>query len=121
VTVVIITRDLITGTRMEAMVAAAGGRAVVVPDPENLPDQNNRLILVDWDARQPGWAEALRTRAGSDGASGSSRVILFGPHRDLDAHGEARAAGFGPMWARSRIFNELPSLVRALLSESSSD
>ena len=61
------------------------------------------LVLVDWSAREPSWADALR--------GSTARVILFGRHTDLEAHTEARAAGLGPMWARSKLITELPSLV----------
>jgi hypothetical protein len=60
-------------------------------------------VLVDWSSRRAGWADALS-------ASGA-RVILFGRHTDLEAHADARAAGLGPMWARSKLVTELPSLV----------
>jgi hypothetical protein len=42
----------------------------------------------------------------------ASRVILFGPRTDLEAHAAARAAGLGPMWARSKVIAGLPSLLR---------
>ena len=39
------------------------------------------------------------------------RLILFGPHTDLEAHADARAAGLGPMWARSKLVAELQALM----------
>ena len=42
----------------------------------------------------------------------AARVILFGRHTDLEAHADARAAGLGPMWARSKLVAELPQLMR---------
>ena len=49
----------------------------------------------------------------STGPSGlaPARVVLFGPHTDLAAHGAAREAGLGPMWARSKLVAELPDLL----------
>jgi hypothetical protein len=38
-------------------------------------------------------------------------VVLFGPHTDLAAHAEARAAGLGPMLARSKLLADLPTLL----------
>jgi hypothetical protein len=61
-------------------------------------------VLVDWSARQPHWADALRRLSGP-------RLVLFGPHTDLEAHAAARDAGLGPMWARSRLLSGLASLL----------
>ena len=94
--------DLLLFSRIDAAASAAGASLVRAASPADLPDDLD-LVLVDWSARQPSWEDALR-------ASGA-RVILFGPHTDLDGHADARAAGLGPMWARSKLMTELPSLV----------
>jgi hypothetical protein len=97
--------DLMLFSRIEAASIAAGTSLVRVYSPFDLAeDERFDLILVDWSARQPGWPDALREHT-------ASRVILFGPHTDLEAHAAARAAGLGPMWARSKLVSELPSLV----------
>ncbi|MCV0377549.1 hypothetical protein [Microbacterium sp.] len=99
--------DLMLFSRIEAAVAAAEASLVRVDSPSELaPNADFDLLLVDWSARRPDWADALRGRT-------ASRVILFGPHTDLEAHAAARAAGLGPMWARSKLVSELPSLVVA--------
>lgn len=95
--------DLMLYSRIEAAAGAATASLVRVDSPADLPDELD-LILVDWSARQPDWADALRGRS-------AARVILFGQHTDLAAHADARSAGLGPMWARSKLVNELPSLV----------
>ena len=98
--------DLMLFSRIEAAATGAGASLLRVDSPLDLPaDDGFELILVDWSVRQPDWPDALRRRT-------ASRVILFGPHTDLDAHAAARAAGLGPMWARSKLVSELPSLVR---------
>jgi hypothetical protein len=96
--------DLLLYSRIDAAARAAGAEVVRVDTPADLPADLD-LVLVDWAARRPGWSDALRDR--------SARVILFGPHTDLEAHAAARAAGLGPMWARSKLVAELPALVAA--------
>jgi hypothetical protein len=95
--------DLLLFSRIEAAAAAAGASLVRVDSPLDLPGELD-LVLVDWAARQADWTDALRALSGP-------RVILFGPHTDLEAHAAARNIGLGPMWARSRLFNKLGELV----------
>ena len=97
--------DLMLFSRIEAAASAAGASLVRADAPRDLPaNEPYDLVLVDWSARQPGWPDALRERT-------ISRVILFGPHTDLEAHAAAREAGLGPMWARSKLIGDLASLV----------
>ncbi|MGH2445276.1 MAG: hypothetical protein ACRDGD_04475 [Candidatus Limnocylindria bacterium] len=91
--------DLLLFSRIDAAAQAAGAELVRVDEPAQLPDEVD-LVLVDWASRRPGWADAL-------GARGEARIVLFGPHTDLEAHADARAAGLGPMWARSKLFASL--------------
>ena len=94
--------DLMLFSRIEAAATAAGASLLRADTPSELPDDDTYdLILVDWSARQPDWPDALR------GRTASSRVILFGPHTDLDAHAAAQEAGLGPMWARSKLVTQL--------------
>lgn len=95
--------DLMLFSRIDAAASAAGASLVRASSPVELPPDLD-LVLVDWSARRPDWADALRERT-------ASRVVLFGPHTDLAAHADARAAGLGPMWARSRLVTELASLM----------
>ena len=94
--------DLMLYSRIEAAASAAGADLTHVATPAELPSGLD-IVLVDWSARRPDWADAL--------AKLEARVILFGRHTDLDAHDAARAAGLGPMWARSKLVAELPSIV----------
>lgn len=95
--------DLILFSRIDAAAAAAGATIVRASAPDALPP-NLDLVLVDWSARRAAWPEAIR-------AARPARVVVFGPHTDLEAHAAARAAGLGPMWARSRLVSELPALL----------
>ena len=97
--------DLMLFSRIEAAATDTGASLLRLDSPLDLPaDESFDLILVDWSARQADWADALRART-------ASRVVMFGPHTDLDAHAAARKAGLGPMWARSKLVAELPTLV----------
>jgi hypothetical protein len=104
--------DLMLFSRIDAAVTTAGASLVRVDEPAALPPAGAiDLVLVDWSARQAEWGTALREWA--DRASeGPGRLILFGRHTDLAAHADARAHGLGPMWARSKLVAELPSIVR---------
>jgi hypothetical protein len=95
--------DLMLFSRIDAAASAAGASIVRVSSPADLPHDLD-LVLVDWSARRPSWVDAL--------SASSARVILFGRHTDLEAHAEARAAGLGPMWARSKLVAELPGLLQ---------
>lgn len=97
--------DLMLFSRIESAASAAGASLVRVESPADLPSDLD-LILVDWSARQPDWTDALRART-------ASRVILFGPHTDLEAHADARAASLGPMWARSKLLTQMSDLLAA--------
>ena len=100
-----VVNDLILYSRIESAADASGAQLVRVDEPSTLPGDLD-LILVDWAARRDSWADALR-------GTGNARLILFGPHTDLEAHAAARAAGLGPMWARSRLLGELDRILTA--------
>ena len=95
--------DLMLFSRIESAVRAAGAELTRVDSPSDIPP-DAEVVLVDWSARQPDWAGALRRLSGP-------RLVLFGPHTDLEAHAAARDAGLGPMWARSRLLSGLASLL----------
>jgi hypothetical protein len=96
--------DLMLYSRIDAAASAAGADLVRASSPLRLPADLD-LVLVDWSARAPGWADALR--------GSRARVVLFGRHTDLEAHADARAAGLGPMWARSKLVAALGELMSA--------
>jgi hypothetical protein len=101
--------DLILFSRIAAAAEAAGTEVTRVDAPAQLAAGLD-LVLVDWSARRPDWSDALRSRR-------AGRIVLFGPHTDLEAHAAARAAGLGPMWARSKLVAELPHLMARGASE----
>jgi hypothetical protein len=104
VRVAAVVSDLLLFSKIDAAVSAAGATLLRTDDPIGLPGDLD-LVLVDWTARRPTWTDALAALQGP-------RLILFGPHTDLEAHADARAAGLGPMWARSKLVAELPALLR---------
>lgn len=98
--------DLMLYSRIEAAASAAGASLVRADDPSALPSGLD-LVLVDWSTPNPPWTDELRARRDA-----GSRVILFGPHTDLEAHAAARDAGLGPMWARSKLVRSLDEVCR---------
>jgi hypothetical protein len=111
VTVAVLARDLMIATRIADAGARAGVEVRRYDDPDQLPAAASvRLLLVDWDARGPDWGERLIRWCLNAPVSVRPRVVLFGPHTDLAAHAVARAAGLGPMLARSKLLAELPTL-----------
>ena len=99
-----------TVSRLESLVVAARGTFERVDGPADLPPANSvDLLLIDWSERDPGWGPQIT--AWRDGAVPAPRIILFGPHTDLDAHAAAREAGLGPMRARSALVAGLPDDV----------
>jgi len=99
--------DLMLFSRIDAAASAAGATLHRVDAPADLiAHADLDLLLVDWSARRGDWSAPLvewRERTGG-------RLILFGAHTDLEAHATARGAGMGPMWARSKLLAELPTL-----------
>lgn len=97
--------DLMLFSRIESAATAADASLIRVDSPTDLPDDLH-LVLVDWTSRRPDWADALARWRDRSGV----RLLVFGQHTDLEAHAAARAAGLGPMWARSKLIAELPTL-----------
>ena len=110
--VVVLVSDLITASRIESVVIRSEGTFDRIESPEALAAfAEADLLVVDWAAREPRWAAAISTwREG--GPEPRPRVILFGPHTDLEAHAEARASGLGPMLARSALSGEVERVMR---------
>ena len=99
--------DLMLLSRIDAAATAAGASLFRVDSPADVPDHID-LVLVDWSSRRPDWADSLAAWHDRTAA----RLVLFGQHTDLEAHAAARAAGLGPMRARSKLIADLPSLLR---------
>lgn len=100
-----------SASRIEGAVRAAGGTWFRCDAVADLPDLALvDLLVVDWGSRGDDWGTGITAwRAGTTGEAPA--IVLFGPHTDLDAHAAARAAGLGPMRARSSFFVALPQLL----------
>jgi hypothetical protein len=109
--VAIVAHDLIIATRIGEAARAAGHDVVRVDEPSQLPvPADVTVAFVDWSIREGGWGDALA--AWCPAGATSPRLIVFGPHTDVEAHRAARSAGIGPMLARSKLVADLPRLVR---------
>jgi hypothetical protein len=112
VTVVLVGRDLLFGSRIADAAARADQEFMRIDDPAGLPPPASvQVVLVDWAERRPDWGERLAAWCASAPTSEPPRLVLFGPHTDLVAHADARAAGLGPMWARSKLVADLGELM----------
>lgn len=111
-TVVFLGRDLMTATRLVDAAARAGVDARRIDAPADLPPAKDvRLLVVDWSERESNWGELMaRWRAGAP-VSAQPKIVLFGPHVDREAHAAAKAAGLGPMKARSSLAAEISRLL----------
>ena len=111
-TVAVVSRDLMIATRIADAGARAGLEVQRYDEPSDLPPAAQvALLLVAWDERRPDWGDRLTAWSRSAPEAVRPRVVLFGPHTDLAAHAAARAAGLGPMWARSKLLSALPDLI----------
>ena len=109
--VVVLSPDLLISVRIADAAERAGRELLRIDDPAGLPDASAvDLVLVDWAARRQGWGERLTSWCADAPQPDRPRLVLYGPHTDLEAHAAARAAGLGPMWARSKLVAELPVL-----------
>ena len=109
--VAIVARDLIIATRIADAAAAAGHESVRVDSPAALPPAESvGIAFVDWGSREPDWGDLLAGWCAHAPVSQRPRLVVFGPHTDLAAHAAARAAGIGPMLARSKLVADLRAL-----------
>lgn len=107
--VVALVGDLITASRILEAASRNGADALRVDGIDDLPAPASvDLLLVDWGDHGADWGRRLAAWR----ADAPTRIVLFGPHTDLEAHAAARGAGLGPMWARSRLMRDLNSLVQ---------
>jgi hypothetical protein len=113
VRVAAVVRDLIFGSRILEAASRAGAQLIRVDSPADLPTPERLdLVLVDWGDRSPEWGEMLVAWCRRAPPSNRPRLVLFGPHTDLEAHAEAKRQDLEPMLARSRLVRSLPSLMR---------
>jgi hypothetical protein len=113
-TVALVGRDLLLGSRIAGAAARSGRELLRVDDPADLPEASSvELLFVDWADREPAWADQLSAYLANAPESQRPRLVLFGPHTDLEAHRDARNAGLGPMLSRSKLIATLTQLLSA--------
>jgi hypothetical protein len=101
--VVAISTDLLLGSKVEAMLTAAGHEVTLTPSlPEQLEDVD--LLVADLDAEDP---RAL-TETGIP-------VLGYYSHVNVETKQAAEAAGIDLAVPRSRMTRELPNLASELL------
>lgn len=108
-----VVRDLMFGSRIFEAAARAGAELVRVDSPADLPGADELdMVLIDWGDRSPEWGERLSAWCLRAPAADRPRLVLFGPHTDLEAHADAKRHGLEPMLARSKLVRSLPRLMR---------
>jgi hypothetical protein len=112
VTVVALVRDLLLATRIGDAAVKAGRTFLRLDEPDALPPPTSvELLIVDWGDRGRDWGARIAAWRTAAPESARPRLVLFGPHVDREAHAAARAAGLGPMVARSKLVADLAALV----------
>jgi hypothetical protein len=102
--VIAISSDLLLGSKVEAMLSAAGHEVTLSPSLAAAPLKGAGLIVADLDAEDP---DALAT----------TRLPVLGYYSHVNAETKqaADAAGIDLAVPRSRMARELPALVEKLL------
>ena len=102
--VVAISSDLLLGSKVEAMLSAAGHEVTLSPSLAAAPLEGAKLIVADLDAESP------ETLAGAE-----VPVLGYYSHVNAETKQAADAAGIDLAVPRSRMARELPDLVTKLL------
>ena len=102
--VVAIAPDLLLGSKIEAMLSAAGHEVTLAPALAEAPLDEADLLVADLDAEDP---EAL--------AGLGFPVLGYYSHVNVETKQAAEAAGIDLAVPRSRMARELPQLVEQLL------
>jgi len=109
--------DLFVATRLADVIAAQGGKPVVVETPTAFVEAMDQhfpvLALVDLGAPadSSGDAIAVIARCKLRPHSRQTPIYAFGPHVDVDKLKAARQAGADHVWARSRMMSGLVNVV----------
>jgi hypothetical protein len=103
--VIAISSDLLLGSKVEAMLQAAGHEVTLAPAIAEAPFDDVELIVADLDAGNP---EAL--------VGLGVPVLGYYSHVDVDTKQAAEAAGIDLVVPRSRMARELPQLAAKLLA-----
>lgn len=102
--IVALTPDLLLGSKVEAMLSAAGHEVTLSPALAEAPLEEAELIVADLEGESP---EAL--------VGLGIPVLGYYSHVDVETKGAAEAAGVDRIVPRSRMARELPELVAGLL------
>ena len=111
--VVALLPDLLFGSKVEGMLAAAGYDVSVVGTPQALLEQIEHADLAVVDLCED--AEP-RTSALADAAGGDAKLLAFYLHTAVDTRTRALAAGFDLVVPRSRMAREGAALADGLLA-----
>ena len=98
--------DLLFGSKIKAMLEAAGHDVELVGRPDAVAD-GAEVLVVDLASGEIG-ADAARAVAGA------AKTLAFYSHVDVDARREAEQAGFDLVVPRSRMAREGGALVERL-------
>lgn len=101
---VLLTRDLLFGSKVESMIRESGSEPIVVTEPEQALAKavDARLLIVDLTAE-----EFDGTQVVADGTP----TFGFYAHTDDETRKRALAAGFVKVVPRSRMMREGPGLI----------
>ncbi|HWM64315.1 MAG TPA: hypothetical protein VNP96_10050 [Solirubrobacterales bacterium] len=103
--VVAVASDLLLGSKVEAMLSAAGHDVTLSPALAEAPLDAAELVVADLDTANP---EAL--------VGLGIPVLGYYSHVDVETREAAEAAGVDMVVPRSRMARELPQLAERLLS-----
>lgn len=103
--IVAVAQDLLLGSKVEAMLTAAGHEVTLSPALTEAPLDSADLVVADLDTESP---EAL--------VGLGVPVLGYYSHVDVETKRAADAAGIDLAVPRSRMARELPQLVDQLLS-----
>jgi hypothetical protein len=104
--VVAISSDLLLGSKVEAMLSAAGHEVTLSPSLAAATLESAKLIVADLDAEDP---KAL--------VATGLPVLGYYSHVNVETRGAAEAAGVNLVVPRSRMARELPELAAKLLAD----
>ena len=97
--------DLLLGSKVEAMLVAAGHEVTLAPSLAEAPLDETELLVADLDSESP---EAL--------VGLGVPVLGYYSHVNVETRRVAEAAGVDLVVPRSRMARELPELVERLLA-----
>ncbi len=103
--VVAVAPDLLLGSKVEAMLEAAGHEVTLAPALTEAPLDEAELLVADLDAEDP---QAL--------ANLGIPVLGYYSHVNAETRQAADAAGVDLVVPRSRLARELPQLIEKLLA-----